>query len=125
MYGFGGESRENDEAFEDHSYLFSNAETLFSNTMLTPDPDPTFVKSADTTMHDYDLLQQYGQSMPSQQTNIQFEHDLITPASILSEQTKIGAKTTNMPNIRGCVSHLFDSCKFEELQLINTLENQI
>lgn len=107
MYGFGGDSRENDEPFGDHSYLFSNAETLFSNTMLSPDPHPTFVKSTDTTMHDYDLLQQFEKSMPSQATNsMQFEHDLITP-----EHTKVEEGTTvatsNMSNIGGYVSPVF------------------
>jgi hypothetical protein len=105
MYGFGRESRSNDDSFEDHHYLFSNPDGLLANTaLLTPDPDPRFMKLPNSTFNSFDDLGHFDHQHDSEIKAMPFSQD---PAmSLDSADVQFGSDQNNYAGASHQILHV-------------------
>jgi hypothetical protein len=80
MYGLGRQSGNNEDTFDQHQYLFSQSDHIMSNSaLLTPDPDPRFIKFPDSAFNDYTNLGGFVDNSGSGNSNVQFISNDINP----------------------------------------------
>jgi hypothetical protein len=99
MYGLGRQPGNNEDNFNDHQYLFSQSDHIMSNSaLLTPDPDPRFIKFPDSAFNDYANLGGFVDNSAAGTSDIQFLSNTINPAVSGHIQLDGDPHTTNFPS---------------------------